>query len=237
MAPSRAAARSIVLMSILTEKADDSTDRIRSTPVKRCNASCQRSVYFRLQARHSCPRSCRHNTPKQRMAWTMLITELGDARLAIVGLGYVGLPLAVEFGRRISDGRIRHQSETHCGTPQTSRLDARGQCRRAGRSHPADLLDTAARHCSLQRLHRHSSDADRRIQATRHGGFAIGQYGPSAKSSSAATSSCTNRPSIPAQLKKSVYRSSKRRPDYASTSTFSPATARSGSIPATNCTD
>ncbi len=30
----------------------------------------------------------------------MLITELGDARLAIVGLGYVGLPLAVEFGRR-----------------------------------------------------------------------------------------------------------------------------------------
>ncbi len=30
----------------------------------------------------------------------MLITELGDARPAIVGLGYVGLPLAVEFGRR-----------------------------------------------------------------------------------------------------------------------------------------
>jgi len=29
----------------------------------------------------------------------MLITELGDARPAIVGLGYVGLPLAVEFGR------------------------------------------------------------------------------------------------------------------------------------------
>jgi UDP-N-acetyl-D-glucosamine/UDP-N-acetyl-D-galactosamine dehydrogenase len=30
----------------------------------------------------------------------MLITDLADARPAIVGLGYVGLPLAVEFGRR-----------------------------------------------------------------------------------------------------------------------------------------
>ncbi len=29
----------------------------------------------------------------------MLITDLADARPAIVGLGYVGLPLAVEFGR------------------------------------------------------------------------------------------------------------------------------------------
>lgn len=30
----------------------------------------------------------------------MLITDLADARPAIVGLGYVGLPLAVEFGRK-----------------------------------------------------------------------------------------------------------------------------------------
>src|SRR5690349_5986986 len=30
----------------------------------------------------------------------MLITDLAHARPAIVGLGYVGLPLAVEFGRR-----------------------------------------------------------------------------------------------------------------------------------------
>jgi len=30
----------------------------------------------------------------------MLITDLADARPAIIGLGYVGLPLAVEFGRR-----------------------------------------------------------------------------------------------------------------------------------------
>jgi len=30
----------------------------------------------------------------------MLITDLADARPAVIGLGYVGLPLAVEFGRK-----------------------------------------------------------------------------------------------------------------------------------------
>ena len=43
----------------------------------------------------------------------MLITELGDARLAIVGLGYVGLPLAVEFGRRYPTVGFDINAETH----------------------------------------------------------------------------------------------------------------------------
>ena len=34
----------------------------------------------------------------------MLITDLADVRLAVVGLGYVGLPLAVEFGRSYPTG-------------------------------------------------------------------------------------------------------------------------------------
>src|SRR5262245_24805262 len=53
----------------------------------------------------------------------MLITNLADARPAIVGLGYVGLPLAVEFGRRypttgfdINEARIK---ELRCGRDST----------------------------------------------------------------------------------------------------------------------
>jgi UDP-N-acetyl-D-galactosamine dehydrogenase len=53
----------------------------------------------------------------------MLITDLADARPAIVGLGYVGLPLAVEFGRRyptigfdINQARV---AELRCGRDST----------------------------------------------------------------------------------------------------------------------
>jgi UDP-N-acetyl-D-galactosamine dehydrogenase len=53
----------------------------------------------------------------------MLITDLAGARPAIVGLGYVGLPLAVEFGRRyptmgfdINQARV---AELRCGRDST----------------------------------------------------------------------------------------------------------------------
>src|SRR5215831_14960940 len=53
----------------------------------------------------------------------MLITDLADARPAIVGLGYVGLPLAVEFGRHyptvgfdINRARV---DELRCGRDAT----------------------------------------------------------------------------------------------------------------------
>ena len=31
-----------------------------------------------------------------------------ESKVGIVGLGYVGLPLAVAFGKRFDDGRMRH---------------------------------------------------------------------------------------------------------------------------------
>ena len=58
----------------------------------------------------------------------MLITDLADARPAIVGLGYVGLPLAVEFGRHyptvgfdINQTRV---AELRCGRDSTLEMTA-----------------------------------------------------------------------------------------------------------------
>jgi UDP-N-acetyl-D-galactosamine dehydrogenase len=48
------------------------------------------------------PRSADLNLALQRDAATMIIDSLQDVRLGIVGLGYVGLPLAAEFGKKIS---------------------------------------------------------------------------------------------------------------------------------------
>ncbi len=39
----------------------------------------------------------------------MFQSDLADVRLAVVGLGYVGLPLAVEFGRSYPTIGLRHQ--------------------------------------------------------------------------------------------------------------------------------
>ncbi len=57
----------------------------------------------------------------------MLITDLADVRPAIVGLGYVGLPLAVEFGRRyptigfdINGGRIEELRRNSDSTLEVS---------------------------------------------------------------------------------------------------------------------
>jgi len=35
--------------------------------------------------------------------------SLDDLRIAVIGLGYVGLPLAVEFGKEAARRRLRHQ--------------------------------------------------------------------------------------------------------------------------------
>ncbi len=37
------------------------------------------------------------------------IAETAGDTLAVVGLGYVGLPLAVAFGRKLAGGRLRRQ--------------------------------------------------------------------------------------------------------------------------------
>ena len=61
------------------------------------------------------------------MAWTMLITDLADARPAIVGLGYVGLPLAVEFGRRYPTIGFDINQARVAELRWRSRLDARSE--------------------------------------------------------------------------------------------------------------
>jgi hypothetical protein len=40
-------------------------------------------------------------------------TLLPGRSIAIIGLGYVGLPLAVEFGKCLPGGRLRHQAAAH----------------------------------------------------------------------------------------------------------------------------
>ncbi|HMH64298.1 MAG TPA: Vi polysaccharide biosynthesis UDP-N-acetylglucosamine C-6 dehydrogenase TviB, partial [Rhizomicrobium sp.] len=73
--------------------------------------------------------------------------NLQGTRLAIVGLGYVGLPLAVEFGKKydttgfdINRGRI---DELRRGVDNTLELDA-AELADAGRlSYSSDLADIA----------------------------------------------------------------------------------------------
>ena len=90
-----------------------------------------------------------------------------ELRLAVVGLGYVGLPLAVEFGKTPSGRRLRHQrariAALRGGHDVTRELIGGGTAQRQA----ADVLDQARRSRRLQRLHRHRADADRRRQAAR----------------------------------------------------------------------
>jgi UDP-N-acetyl-D-mannosaminuronate dehydrogenase len=41
------------------------------------------------------------------------MTPISTPRIAIIGLGYVGLPLAVEFGKMPAGRRLRHQAAAH----------------------------------------------------------------------------------------------------------------------------
>ena len=98
-----------------------------------------------------------------------------DVRLAVIGLGYVGLPLAVGFGRKIetlgfdiNEQRIAELQahRDHTLEVTTEELQATSKLRfqrRSGRS----------RH--LQCLHRHRADADRRRQAPGSAPARIGQ--------------------------------------------------------------
>ena len=62
--------------------------------------------------------------------------EVGNARIAVIGLGYVGLPLAVEFGRRhdtlgydIDARRIQHLRDGEDGNRETSPEEIRAAFR------------------------------------------------------------------------------------------------------------
>ena len=118
--------------------------------------------------------------------------KLDDVKIGVVGLGYVGLPLALEFGKRypvlgfdISKARI---AELQSGKDSTleadaevaeiqqaveallerqariERLDARGRARadRGRRQAPLQLGSRGARR--LQCLHHHGADTGRAQQ-------------------------------------------------------------------------
>ena len=75
--------------------------------------------------------------------------ESGEARLAIIGLGYVGLPLAVEFGRRyavvgfdISSRRLEELRAGHDRTLETTTAELRRAARLTYSNRIDDLRDT-----------------------------------------------------------------------------------------------
>jgi UDP-N-acetyl-D-galactosamine dehydrogenase len=77
----------------------------------------------------------------------ILVEDLSDIRLAVIGLGYVGLPLAVEFGKRrrvvgydISDARISALKTGHDSTLEVSDEELR---KAAGLHYTGDLADLA----------------------------------------------------------------------------------------------
>jgi UDP-N-acetyl-D-mannosaminuronate dehydrogenase len=83
--------------------------------------------------------------------------NLRQCRIAVVGLGYVGLPLAVEFGR-------------HFDTTGFDVKAARVAALRKGRDTTlevsrAEFHDQFARAAALPGVHRHGAHADRRLQA------------------------------------------------------------------------
>lgn len=74
--------------------------------------------------------------------------EVGSARIAVIGLGYVGLPLAVEFGRRhdtlgydIDARRIQHLRDGEDGNRETSPEEIRAATRLAFTDSLEDLRD------------------------------------------------------------------------------------------------
>jgi UDP-N-acetyl-D-galactosamine dehydrogenase len=74
--------------------------------------------------------------------------EVASARIAVIGLGYVGLPLAVEFGRRhdtlgydIDARRIQHLRDGEDGNRETSPEEIRAATRLAFTDSLEDLRD------------------------------------------------------------------------------------------------
>ena len=78
----------------------------------------------------------------------MEFTTLANARIAIIGLGYVGLPLAVEFGRRyptrgfdINHKRITDLSRGHDATLEVSGEELAGATQLQFTTRPEDVVD------------------------------------------------------------------------------------------------
>ena len=88
-----------------------------------------------------------------------------DSRIGIIGLGYVGLPLAVEFGKHYPDGRVRHQDGPHRRARARQGLDARDDDRGAReRRSSSRSRPTRATLARVQYVHRYGADAGRQEQ-------------------------------------------------------------------------
>ncbi len=89
------------------------------------------------------------------------ITAAAQPRIAIIGLGYVGLPLAVEFGKTLDvlgyDIDAARVAELQAGHDHTLELD---DAELAAGVH-ARYSARGGRSGSMQYLHRHRSNADR----------------------------------------------------------------------------
>ncbi len=76
------------------------------------------------------------------------MANLENTRLAIVGLGYVGLPLAVEFGKKYPtvgyDLNTSRVSELQAGTDSTREVEAKELAQATGLSYTSILQDIAA---------------------------------------------------------------------------------------------
>ncbi len=107
--------------------------------------------------------------------------ELSDVRAAVVGLGYVGLPLAVELGRKYRtlgfDIDAERIAELKRGLDDTLEVTARNWPQRAGCSFTDDVGTATGR----QHLHRHGSHADRPAQASGPGSRSAAPAEPSAR--------------------------------------------------------
>ena len=90
--------------------------------------------------------------------------DLASIRIGVVGLGYVGLPLAVEFGANIqplaSMSRQSRIDELVGGTDSTLEVP---DSELAAAERP-NVQCFSRRSCGLQFLHRHGADSDRRWQ-------------------------------------------------------------------------
>ena len=78
--------------------------------------------------------------------------DVRDAAVAVVGLGYVGLPLAVEFGRTrevvgydIDSARVKELGDGHDHTLEVPRAELASASHLRFTDDPADLADCLAR--------------------------------------------------------------------------------------------
>ena len=124
--------------------------------------------------------------------------NLDDKKIAVIGLGYVGLPLAMEFARTRPvvgfDIRPERIAELRAGRDGTLEVDAADLARP---EHIA-FTDDAEVLARLRHLHRHRADADRQGQPPGPDAADPRQRDGRQGADARVASSSTNPPSIPA---------------------------------------